>query len=178
MSNVDIELKVIAKQGERQFEQKIDFENGIRINSVRNISSLDIQEALTRYVLQNCDDEVILKALVSNSKDKKSIVYNPNLTQEMADSLVDELCHEDDGGRYPYEFYVILRNPCVSGKKLDTIVNKFLEQYKQQLKNGKGENYELIYILQVIASNIAIWESTLETLKRSNIAIVAAASKR
>lgn len=178
-NRVDIQLKVVATYGERSYESSLNREKGIQVNGLRMINIWDIEDALKRYILRNCDDEVILKEIAVNDDDKRQMAYNTNLSQQMADDLADELCHTDAGGTYPYEFCIILSNPCVSGKKLDSFVNLFLEEYQYSVEVNEGkQNFEIIYLLKYIAQNPAVWESTLETLKRSNIPIVVEAAKR
>ena len=176
---VDIQIKVVATLGDRRFEGTLDQKKGFRINGFRLINYLDIQETLKRYLLHNCDDEEILANLVTIEYEKREMAYNPNLSQEMADSLADELYDSFDGETYPYELCVILSNPSLSGKKLDTFANRFLQQYQNFMKeNSQKPNYELVYLLRYIAVNPAVWESTLETLKRSEIPMVVEAAQR
>lgn len=179
MSNVEIKLKVVATLGDKEFEGFIDQENGLLINGQRIINSFDIKAALKRYILRNCGDEEILEATAVDEYDRSQIAYNLNISSQLADALADELCQPDDGGTYPYEFCVLLQNPRLSGKKLDSFANHFLELYEYLLEvKDKKPDYETIYLLKYIAQNPNVWESTLETLKRCNIPMVVEAAKR
>lgn len=178
-TNLDIELKVVVKLGEKTFESVLDKSDGLRINGFRFINAWDIEVALRKFILRNCADEDILTALAVSDIDKREMAYNPNLSHEMADMLADELCKHDEGGTYPYEFCVMMSNPSLSGKKLDSFANRFLEEYQYLMEvNDQKPDYEYIYLLRYIAKNPSVSEDTLETLKRSGISMVVEATKR
>ena len=178
-SKVIIQLKVVATHGDRKYEESLIHENGLRINGFRLVNRKDIEDALKRFLLRNCDDEEILNALATSDNDKRQMAYNPNLSHEMADNLADELCKIDDGGAYPYDFCKILSNSCLSKEKLDYFANRFLQDYKRFVEENEGsQNYDLIYLLRYIAQNPNVSEDTLETLKCSNIPMIVEAASR
>ena len=178
-SKVIIQLKVVATHGDRKYEESLIHENGLRINGFRSINRKDIEDALKRFLLRNCDDEEILNALATSDNDKRQMAYNPNLSHEMADNLADELCKIDDGDAYPYEACVILGNPRLSKEKLDSFANRFLQDYKKFAEENEGsQNYDLIYLLRHIAQNPNVSEDTLETLKCSKIPMIVEAASR
>lgn len=177
-SKVSIQIKVVAEYEGRSFESVIDANNGIRINSFRCINSEDIHDAMKRYILNNCDDVTILEALVQSEEDLRMLAYNQNLSHELADELVKTMYEKGMNGIYPNEFWVMLKNPCVSGQMLDSIAHKLVQKYKKAQKAEGTNSFEFVYLLVNIACNIAVWESTLEFLKSSEIPKVVEAAKR
>ena len=175
---VKMQVKVIATLGEKVYESTLSLDEGIRISGVRFINSIDMQEAMKKYLLRTCEDEEILLALVENDYDKKEMAFNHNLSNKLADQLVDDLCLTDSSGAYPYEFCMILTNPCVSGEKLDFYAKFFLEQHQYAVEVNDGKpDYDTLYLLRYIAKNPSVWDSTLEILKESEISFIVNAIK-
>ena len=178
-SKVTIRLKVIAEIGDKRFESVLTQKDEIKINGLRVIDFTNLEDTLKKFVLRNCEDEEILTSLVQNDQDRKELVYNPFLSNKLADELVDELCHPDASGAYPYAFCVILGNPSVSQEKLDFYARTFLDEYQYSIEVNDGrQDYELIYLLRYIANNPSVGESTLELLKESDIPLVIDAINR
>lgn len=175
--NVVIQIKVIAEFEGQTYESLLDYKNGISINGFRSINSWDFQEALKRYILRNCDDDTILEALAQDEHERRMLAYNPHLSHELADRLAEELFEYAEEGIYLYELGILMTNPCVSGQELDSIANRLLDKYKYVMKTEGRPDYEVEYLLRNIARNTAVWESTLEALKNSQIPTVVEATK-
>ena len=177
-SQVKLQIKVVAEFEGRSFESVIDLENDIILDSIQSIGSEGINDALKKYILCNCDDVVILENLAQGEEEVRMLAYNPNLSPEMADALVGRLYAEGASGIYPSEFWVILKNQRVSGKMLDRIAHLLVQENSKRYKSEGTNSSEIADLLVNIACNIAVWESTLEFLKSSNIPVVVEAAMR
>ena len=135
----------------------------------------EVENALIMYVLHTCTNEEILLELANQEPEFKiDLAYNTNLSCETADKLADEINIILPDGRYLKEYYVLLGNPCLSGKKLDELARMHLKNYC----SGSTEWYKDSEMLMAIAKNPSTLDSTLEMLRKSKINKVVYAAQR
>lgn len=129
---------------------------------------------LKTYIVRTSKDPEVLKALGQGFWYREQLVYNNNIGNKLADSLVDELDVKLADGSYLETYYVLLSNPSFSSNKLSELAHKHFRRYHE----GNYEWYLDSDMLAAIARNPSTSTSTLFWLKHCGIEAVECVAKR
>ena len=168
----EVQLKVVATDGENTFERVINIPNG---NCEGNNN---IWQNIKFYILSECNLDSVLNAIIGEESDDSvkvqklnAIAGNQNISRQMADKLVDCFIESKPSG-----ITQILQNPRVSGEKLDQVAESYIKSaYDDLLKRGSVRD-SILRILIAIARNPSIMDETRNKFKESGLSMIATLS--
>ena len=169
MSEKDAQIKVIVTIGNESFECDLSQELRGYLHFENPVSFLKT------YILRTCDNAKVLNALAKGQWYREQLVYNKNIGSQLADNLADELDYKLADGSYLEDYYKLLSNPSLSGKKLNELAHKHLSRY---YKKKNQEWYLDSDMLKAIAENPSTRLATLYLLRHCGIEKVEKAAMR
>ena len=168
MDKQKVAIKVTVAIEDKEYNIDLSQDMGRPMNFSDPISFLET------YIIRTSKDFEVLNALGQGFWYSEQLVYNNNIGNELADTLVDKLGVKLADGKYREAYYVLLSNPSLSSKKLSELARKHFRRYHE----GNYEWYLDSDMLAAIARNPSTSASTLFWLEHCGIDIVERAAKR